>query len=640
MHKNIEGNPNLESVLGAPDAEVAAEHVLACDASRVWLPEIITRVAAYLSDNEVACGLRLADRTAAALLKGHTRVRLSQPCPPGAFAERWSRPGSCRDLTLKQRRRLLCLTAASGVVANLEVALAAAGCLPTPEVLDSAAGGGHVGLCQWLTERHGPALAVGSGTLVAAAAGGSREACEWCLAAGVWTEAAPQAAARCGHERLLDWLMGQRPRDTRFAQGPPATTPEKSTALLAAAVEGLGLPAVRRLWAQHLTGAIFRPYSQTLSAHPPQGPGPAGPAAAAGVTAGAQHGPAGAPAAVAVQVFEQPDTLTEQARRYVEGALLAAAAGSTTPDWRDKLEWLLSQHLRPLPHAFAGAVRLPPGECAARMGWLEARRFPVAERDAGFSVLLAREPALSGNTEAVQWLLTHGPRPGEDVAGFLAGRLASAGNLGALQALVAAGFRLRADQLLRPAAGSGEPALVTWLLDTYGGPGGELRPDVRHLLSACYAGRVEVMERLQGWGCPLSPLLWRSAAVSGCEAALEWLQQRGCPLPDEGHTLFQEAAPEGDTRTLEVLRRLGFGWGPDGGSALLLQSVLASAPVGVLRWMTAHGCRADLAGGSVIRSAARHGPQGSRGGLQAWLAEEEERQEREGGSQAAGELGE
>ncbi len=95
------------------------------DPSRVWLPEILCRVARYLPPNDVATCLRLADRCAAAALRGsrHTTVRLSQPVHPAAFAPHWvGLPGrrGVYALSRDQRTLLLRLVLRSGMLANVQ----------------------------------------------------------------------------------------------------------------------------------------------------------------------------------------------------------------------------------------------------------------------------------------------------------------------------------------------------------------------------------------------------------------------------------------------------------------------------------------------------------------------------------------
>ncbi|KXZ52119.1 hypothetical protein GPECTOR_10g1142 [Gonium pectorale] len=123
--------------------------------SRVWLPELVERFARFLPPNVVACALRLVDKATSAQFRGRPQfatVRLSHPVPPWAFAARWAAPGAMTHLTLAQRHQLLCLTAASGVVTNLQLALRLAGCVQAPdheaELLCAAANAGRLDACQ------------------------------------------------------------------------------------------------------------------------------------------------------------------------------------------------------------------------------------------------------------------------------------------------------------------------------------------------------------------------------------------------------------------------------------------------------------------------------------------------------------
>ncbi|KXZ45037.1 hypothetical protein GPECTOR_59g645 [Gonium pectorale] len=214
------------------------------------LPKLAEKIVGCLDPNEVP----LVNKAAAAQFRAphHTTYRLSQPVPPHAFAAHWLAPGATRGLTLQRRRQLLSLTAASGVVANLEVAVQAAGCLLTAGVLEAAAKAGQLGSCVWLWEHGCPAAKGYDNLLAAAASGGHRHvsaargtvaAVEYLLlgeagvvmdgntglqgvldsvrarhlpvlrvlhAAGMAVDAAHCAveAARNGHLHVLAWLVG------------------------------------------------------------------------------------------------------------------------------------------------------------------------------------------------------------------------------------------------------------------------------------------------------------------------------------------------------------------------------------------------------------------------------------------------
>lgn len=131
---------------GGPSSAPAATPDLAADPSRVWLPELVQRIATFLPRNAIPCILRLVDSATAAQFSGwkHRTIHLSEPVPHGLFAARWSPPRATRNLPLELRCRLVALTAASGVVENMPVALAAAGCLVQPALLGYAAAAGQV----------------------------------------------------------------------------------------------------------------------------------------------------------------------------------------------------------------------------------------------------------------------------------------------------------------------------------------------------------------------------------------------------------------------------------------------------------------------------------------------------------------
>ena len=66
--------------------------------------------------------------------KAHATVHLSEPVPAKVFADKWAAPGAMYSLSYVDRIKLLSLTAASGEVANLQVALEVVRCAPTVKV--------------------------------------------------------------------------------------------------------------------------------------------------------------------------------------------------------------------------------------------------------------------------------------------------------------------------------------------------------------------------------------------------------------------------------------------------------------------------------------------------------------------------
>lgn len=166
------------------------------DPSRVWLPDIVSRIADFLAPNEVAATLRLVCKATASFKpapvdattgvparrqqlrpRAANTIRLSEPVPRHAFHSRWIASGGLHRLSLRQRQRLLALTAASGDLTNLRAAAAAAACSIGSEVAVAAAAAGRLHVLRWL-QRRGVGMA-GWQVLAAAAGSGRREVFLW-----------------------------------------------------------------------------------------------------------------------------------------------------------------------------------------------------------------------------------------------------------------------------------------------------------------------------------------------------------------------------------------------------------------------------------------------------------------------------
>ncbi|KXZ44128.1 hypothetical protein GPECTOR_73g649 [Gonium pectorale] len=505
-------------------------------AERVWsqLPlDIAERIADCMDPNEVAIYFRPANKATAQLrCPKYTIVHLSQPVPPHAFAAHWLAPGATRGLTLKQRRQLLSLTAASGVVANLEVAEQAAGCVLTYEVFQAAAAAGKLESCQWLRGQGCPmeeCEGSGCGLLGAAAAGGHRHVCEWLLGLGLaWSSDGVAEAARGGHVGLMEWLQERR-HHMRLSQDVEV----RQTAVVKGAAHGCDLATLQRIW----------------------------------------------------QDWGYPT----DARR---GAVLASAAGSPTPDWSAKVEWLEAQGCRPAEWVTREAAGCP--DAPARLAWLRGRGYPLGR----FAVEAA---ACAGGVAALQYLLVEvGVRPEVDT--FRIAAAPERRRLAALQALHAAGI-LTADcarGVSVAAACGGHLRVVAWLLDTFGRDVTRLDSYLFSAAAAC--GSVELLAWLRrrrcAWFYQVLGGPYTSAARSGCVAALEWLAAQGCPMPVDGSP-YVAACANGDLAAARCLRRLGVPWGPAG--VAVKEFVYASgpdyagAPFLLLRWLLEEGCPVDLA---------------------------------------------
>ncbi|PNH10874.1 Ankyrin repeat domain-containing protein [Tetrabaena socialis] len=545
------------------------------DPSRVWLPEVVHHFAGYLSGNELACTLRLVNKATAAQFRKpqHTTVRLSVLVPRHAFAWRWGGPTATRSLTVRQRRQLPCLTARSGSVANLEMLLVRDD-LTSPlevKVLEAAAGAGQLDVCRWLRQQGVPLT---HEMLDAAAGAGHVAVCEWLLAEGClfsayvmqraaggghWAvcesllakgcpmkELAVTAAARAGHVGLMDWLL------ERTADAPI----HRIYGLPEAVAAGCGLPTLQRLhrtcvgsWGEELLGGEL-------------------------------------------------------------GCVAAAAAGSPTADWQDKVEWLEGRGcLRSYGACTAAAQRVDGRD---RLEWLQQRGYPISNE-------VAYVAAQYGNTDALEFLLAQGVQldwvsAGVDSVVYLAAHF---GHLAALKVLRAQGARIDLRSITTAAA-NGDLPVVAWLVKVLGA--------ATALTAGVYAtaatpGSADLLAWLHQRGCAWDASVFASAAREGSEEQLEWLVERGCPMGDDGEP-YQQALENGDLALLRCLWRLGCPWGPVGvtftfaikachcytNTRFLRKQLLLALP-----WLVEQGCPVDWAA-AVLEAEKRGG-----GEVLAWL---------------------
>ncbi|KXZ48851.1 hypothetical protein GPECTOR_25g436 [Gonium pectorale] len=417
------------------------------------------------------------------------------------------------------------------------VAVEAVGCKPRREdTLDVAAATGQLEACQWLWEMFSSSPPydgfTAEGVLKTAAGGGQVHVCEWALQLQTErTVKAAAAAARGGHvalmERLLNWRM-------EMAEGGDEVGPEGEAAaadvaretaeLLQAAAHGCGLADLQRLWQR------WGPQQQ----QPPE---------------------------------------------HFGTCILAAAAGSPTPDWAAKVEWLQARGC-PLSTAAAAQVAgLPAASAMERLLWLRARGCPADGR-------AAVAAGSAGNGHVIAYLMEQ-----QDVAVsalVVMATAASNGHTAVLQLLRTArpGLPLRLSLLL--AVPKAQLKTLAWLLEELG-QGGAGALDASLFESAAGSGSVELLELLRERGCDWDGRAYAEAARFGHEEVLEWLAERGCPIPCSGQP-YVWAIYEDDLPVLRCLLRLGCPWGPAG---TVFTEAVAWSPARTVRWLLKAGCPVD-----------------------------------------------
>ncbi|KXZ43759.1 hypothetical protein GPECTOR_81g209 [Gonium pectorale] len=558
----------------APKLEVEA---IPCDAApelpNIWLPELVERYASSLHPNEVVGTLCCLDKATAEQFRGRPEfaaVHLSQPVPPHAFASRWASPGAMRDLNLEQRKQLLRLTAASGVVANLELALEVVGFIPDSEdlvtPLKAAASAGHIGAIKCLFKlgfKLGPRFALEIGPLLGAAVeAGHRTMCEFLMAPRWqrWRTEHVAAALRAGRPEMADWLLQRRPEGPIGPRGSLAPLGAAACGgLLCAAASGCGLRVLKALaWRCSDVGFPGR-----------------------------------------------------QLR-----LLLREATGSRTADWQPKAEWAESQ----LPPGFprtsdvcAAAAACPDADL--RLAWLLARGYPA---DKG----VASEALCTGNAAALELLLLRGLRPEPRAVGEAANR----GRLEALKKLHEHGCPLDAAAVAYEATAGGHLPVLAWAVE-------ELAEVLRARVTsgtlmdaAAGSGNTKLMATLWERECAWGESVYRNAAGAGCQPALEWLAEKGCLMPDGGEP-YHVAVHNNDLATLRCLARLGCPWGPASGDGAVFESCLRSRrPLPLLRLLVELGCPVDWK--ASLAASRRSGWDGSRD-VRDWLAAEVARQQQQ-----------
>ncbi|EFJ39446.1 hypothetical protein VOLCADRAFT_108631 [Volvox carteri f. nagariensis] len=530
--------------------------------------DIVERVVSFLDPNEVVCTVKEINKAMTSQFREKVAIRLSQPVPHHAFNRHWSRPEAVHNFVRSKRRELLLLTARSGSLANLQVAVKAAGCELSSEVFKAAAEGGNIEMCQWL----------------------QGEDCFFL------SENAAAAAARSGHLETVRWLL-QQLRDFRELQN------AGSHAFMAAAYaghqtvcEGLledgtplkywtGLPGAARGGHVGLTHWLLQRFeleygsvSRVLWSLMPD------------VVKEASHGFDLAALQDLHQTFlRYGGDSGNYASRLLTGYTLAEALVSPTPDWRAKVEWLQAQGCRLDGKQYIkweAIASLPDAVERTQRLLVEVELEAVVECIFISAVHVDNLPLIHYLRVGRDWLPE---RTKEAVV-----TAARAGNMALLVELVTLGWLLDGWTVLAAVEG-GHLHILKWM------DAGVVRKHMQELMQQHQAvlsyatsfGSVEVVEwLLNEVDLPWSGEKLLNAAVrAGSPAVLEWLVARGVPMGDDGE-LYITAAHCHDLVILYCLRQLGCPWGP-GIFSRAVYSRRHGSTVKVLQWLHAEGCPVD-----------------------------------------------
>ncbi|PNW84330.1 hypothetical protein CHLRE_04g229750v5 [Chlamydomonas reinhardtii] len=579
--------------------------------------------------------LRLLNKTIATVLSSpeHKRVRASQPLPAHAYS---SLPAAAIQRgSTRQRKELVRVAARSGSLEAVDASLAATRLSHGDWLLRAAAEapgpGVALALCQQLAAR-GWLVKWGAyrTPLHTAAAAGNADVCQWLQLGQLgilhYDVDAVYAAAEAGHAALAAGLLSLCPDDNKRYS--PANR------LLEAAARGYGVVDFTGLWKECVNGtwedlqrqqqqeqqlaqqgqqqenncfSVWCPNGLKLRASASELASPLGPAGLKGI--------------------------------------LAAAAGSPTPCWLDKLDMLLQLPCgsdeaaavaaaavvaaklaaRPdlLSDVLAGAMSAPDGLARVRLLW-EQRGWRLAEGSALEAAVAAA--GKRGDTAAISYLFDN---LGAHVAdGYpIPNALllpANCGHLPVLQLLASHGVRCSGGTfagLAGCAVLDGHTHILDYLLCKQAPPPPLLEPPAGSWAES--AVRKDAIDRALGYGVYLAitscvqrayelngarfqtegggPLVMEGT-VSWSPGMMELLEKMGYPF---NRTAALYKSMKGDVSMIRALARLRF-CGPD--CHIALTSLLGdpAVPLDEIRWLL----EGDGGGGGGGEAGAEGGAAG------------------------------
>ncbi|KAG2442725.1 hypothetical protein HXX76_002807 [Chlamydomonas incerta] len=469
-------------------------------------------------------------------------LRAQQPWPDHAFTQQWGCSEPWRSLTSSQRKRLLCLAAASGHIASLHVALIHCGRALTHEVLEAGAASGSLAVVERLLDEGCP---FGGELVAAAAAGGSLEVLQLTLRSidrrwmDGWLDAAARSAGAGGQLGVLQWLQQMHSHNPGTREAVEAAAWAGQVAVL----EHL-LPLVpardaphdalmheddhegepRRRAARLLVAITAGCPVEVLQRHYDRlwcwG---AGQAEGAGSMSGAgsRH--------------RQQEGDMDSERDMTASCLLAAAADSPTPCWSAKLDFLLSRFGPRMAREMLRGERegiVSTEELAHRPDFLQRlRHLHAAGMRLGAD--MAEHAASCDQVEALQFLMGEaGARPNLrtlfERAALYSRKRCPPGHVAVLRLLWERGLELTPDDLVGASRGRATPERIQWLADVVDDMRGRGELDderARELWSRVFTGAaatgasLPALQQLHALGAAID---LDAVAEGGIQEALVW----------------------------------------------------------------------------------------------------------------------
>ncbi|PNW78622.1 hypothetical protein CHLRE_09g389500v5 [Chlamydomonas reinhardtii] len=549
------------------------------------------------------------------------------------------------SLSYVDRIKLLSLTAASGEVANLQVALEVVRCAPTVKVISAAAAAGKLAAVQYLHEH--ARCPWGADTTAAAAEASQLDTLKWLQGAGCPLDTtALQAAAKAGGAAAVDWLLAETPVISGLSPREAADSLEAAACVAAAAGH------------INLFESLFAGLVPALETAPPRatrGRGRGGPALQVGAAEPPPlRGPDGSTLARILEALAEgadADTLQSFVRTWVDDVepdprrqlderqlnqAIIAAAGSTTPGWQAKVDFLLQRKLQQQQQAAQqqAAQPQPPQavqqqqaaprtllllnrailapDVATRVPWLCSPERPV---QLAVSMDDLNKLLEQGQWEVAQKLVAEVPGLTYNYASTRAA--IKGGHMDIVQALLAAphNCRILGPEALKVLASAGRLEGVRWLVEEFAEKGGQdsetanswkiaLTSEV--FADALTSGSLPLLRWLlaKGWSAEDPPAgapkrrkdpvasveeAWVSAADLGNEEIMEWLASEAqVPFLADGEP-YVRAAKRADQLMLDCLKRVGCPLPAEALTGALAWGV----PLPILRWLVDQGCPVD-----------------------------------------------